>query len=296
MPTMNHIRRSSTLSVLNGMTGTDPEAAMDVHRACGLDNLDLKDAWFGKPVELWTTNEATRVAVAAAQRGLRIASLSSSLGRSEVDGGASAYRSDLAALDNLLMIVRILKPERIRLIAPSLAGRKSVPDATIEILAHHPWLFPCLRAVVDRLHASGAEVVFENESPGTVFGNPTEVLGFFAALDRPATRMIWDVGNWWHFGCSRFPTIADAQALLPVVGVLHLKGGIAEHPGGTLRWAGQLAETSWDVPGIVRTILAGGLCPVICLNPPHGATRHGVRYDYRADLAYLRSTFPEINS
>lgn len=283
------------LTMLNGMAGREPEAALDRHRAWALSSLDLKDAWFGTGVEHWTTEQAHRVAAGALARRLSVGTLSSCLGRGEVERGEAAYRADLQALDNLIANARILQPARIRLVAPSLARRREVADAAAELTEHHRWLFPLLREAVDRLTATGATVVFENESPGTIFGHPDEVLGFFQALQRPQTRMIWDVGNWWHFGCARFPTVADAAALRPVVGVLHLKGGIAEQPGGPLRWAGQLAETTWDVVGIVRTIIAGGICPVICLNPPHGAARPGIAHDYRADLDHLRITFPEIS-
>ena len=280
-----------TLSILNGMAGPEPESAMDRHLAWGLRSLDLKDGWFGTGVEHWTTEQVHRVAAAAEQRQMPILSLSSCMGRGEVERGEAAYRADLEPLDRLLASARILKPARIRLVAPSLARRTEVRDAAEELAANQAWLFPLLREAVDRLQETGATVVFENESGGTIFGHPGEVLGFFSALQRPQTRMIWDVGNWWHFGCSRYPTVADAQALLPVVGVLHLKGGMSDQPGGPLRWAAQLAETTWDVTGIVRTILAGGHCPVVCLNHPHGATRPGVRHDYLADLDFLRTTF-----
>ncbi len=256
--------------------------------------MDLKDRWFGKNVEYWTTADATQVASAAARLRLRIAIVSSSLGKGDVACGEAAYRADLERLPDLIAVARILGPTRIRLVAPSLTGRSVVTDAARELRQHHSWLFPLLRETVDRLAETGATVVFENESPDTVFGHPDEVLAFFHALDRPAARMIWDVGNWWHFGCSRFPTVADARALLPVVDVLHLKGGRSVQPGGPLQWAAQLAETSWDVTGVVRIILDGKRCPIICLNPPHGAWRPGFTPDYRADLEFLRKTFPEI--
>jgi sugar phosphate isomerase/epimerase len=285
---------TTVLSMLNGMGGQHPETAMDRHRAIGLRLLDLKDSWFGKPVERWTTAEAERVATAAAARRLRIATLSTTVGGGAVERGEAAYRAELDHLANVVELARILEPTRIRLVAPSLAERGGVPDAVESARRHHPWLFPLLREAVDRLEGTGAAVVFENESIGSLFGHPEEVLGFFRELGRPRARMIWDVGNWWHFGCSRFPTIADARALLPVIGMLHLKGGQADAPGGPLRWAGQLDGSTWDVVGIVGTVIAAGAAPVICINPPHGATRPGTHYDCRADLEFLRGNFPEI--
>jgi sugar phosphate isomerase/epimerase len=266
---------------------------MDRHRALGLRLLDLKDGWFGKQVEHWTTSETERVAAAASARRLRVATISTSIGGGALERGEAAYRADLDRVGHVVELARILEPTRIRLVAPSLAER-SVADAVEIARQRHPWIFPLLREAVDRLEATGAEVVFENESPGTVFGRPDEVLGFFRELARPRARMIWDVGNWWHFGCSRIPSLADALALMPVIGMLHLKGGRAETPGGPLRWQAQLAGTSWDVEGVVGAVIAAGVAPLICLNPPHGAVRAGAPYDCRADLEFLRATFPEI--
>lgn len=281
-------------TILNVMTRLEMEPAMDRHRAWGQRFLDLKGGWFGAGVEDWTTEQVAEVAAAASRRRLRVLSLSSCLGKNEVEHGEAAFRAAMAPLANLLATARTLTPAYVRLVAPSLAGRAQVADAAAELGERHPWYFPLIREAVDRIEETGATVVFENESPGTAFGHPAEVLGFFRALDRPRTRMIWDVGNWWHFGCARFPTVADARALLPVIGVLHLKGGEAESPGGPLRWAAQLATTTWDVVGIVRTVLDHSRCPVVCVNPPHGAQRPGVTIDYRADLDFLRATFPEI--
>lgn len=281
------------LTMLNGMAGNDPVTAMDRLQAWGIAWLDLKDAWFGKRVEFWTTEEAAQIAALAAARDLGVLSLSSSLGKDSIDGGETAWRASLAPLAGLVANARLLRPRCIRLVAPSLARRAEEPDA-LAAIDRQPWLMPALREAVDALAATGATVVFENESPGTVFGTPDEVRGFFQRLDRPAARMIWDVGNWWHFGCSRLPTVADAIALRDLVGVLHLKGGRSERPGGPLRWAAPLARTSWDVAGVVRAVLAGGACGVICLNPPHGERSPDLPCDYGEDLTYIRSTFPEI--
>jgi sugar phosphate isomerase/epimerase len=282
------------LTMLNGMAGNHPEAAMDRHRALGLRLLDLKDAWFGKRVEQWTTEEADRVAAAAATRRLRVATVSTSIGGGTLERGEAVYRAELEGVGHVAALAAILGPTRIRLVAPSLAARGETADAVDTLRHRHPWIFPALREAVDRLQATGADVVFENESVGSVFGHPDEVLGFFRELDRPRTRMIWDVGNWWHFGCRRFPTVEDARALLPAIGMLHLKGGMPDAPQGELRWQAQLSATPWDVTGIVGCVLAAGASPIVCLNPPHGAARPGVVYDYRADLEYLRAAFPEI--
>lgn len=286
--------RPIPLTVLNGMAGAEPGPAMDVHLAWGLRHLDLKDRWFGKPVELWSAAEAGLVAAEAARRGLRVATLASGLGGHELEPGEARYRAALAPLAGLLQVARILRPARIRLVAPSLAARAAVPDAMAAIRRDHLWLMPCLREAVDAIAAAGATAVIENESAGSVLGQPDETLAFFAALRRPAARMIWDVGNWWHFACARFPGVDDALRLRPVVGVLHLKGGRAETAGGPLRHAAQLAGTSWDVRGVVRAILDGGGCDQVCLNPPHGAWRPDPPHSYAADLDHLRATFPEL--
>lgn len=287
--------RRIPLTVLNGMAGREPALAMDAHLAWGLRDLDLKDTWFGRPVEQWNEAEAALVADEARRRGLRVASLSSGLGRHGLEQGEAAYRAALRPLAGLLRISAILRPARIRLVAPSLAARSGTPDAMEAVRRDHPWLLPCLREAVDAITATGAVPVFENESGGSILGQPRETLAFLAELQRPAARLVWDVGNWWHFACTRFPTAEDARLLSPAIGVLHLKGGLAEAPGGPLRFAAQLADTSWDVRGVVRAVLDGGPCDLVCLNPPHGIWRPDPPHSYADDLAFLRTSFPELN-
>lgn len=287
--------RRIPITVLNGMAGREPAPAMDVHLTWGLRDLDLKDTWFGRPVELWSEAEAMVVADEAGRRGLRVASLSSGLGRPDLGQGEAAYRAALQPLAGLLRTSVILRPARIRLVAPSLAMRSGTPDAMEAVRRDHPWLLPCLREAVDAIAATGALPVFENESAGSILGQPGETLAFLAELQRPVVRLVWDVGNWWHFACARFPTTEDARLLAPAIGVLHLKGGQAEKPGDPLRFAAQLADTSWDVRGVVRAVLDNGPCDLVCLNPPHGVWRPGPPHSYADDLTFLRTCFPELS-
>ena len=119
-------------------------------------------------------------------------------------------------------------------------------------------------------------------------------MSFFAALNRPAARLIWDVQNLWQMGT--YPSLDVYNALRPLIGMVHLKGGQSEYANGPLKWRTALADASWPVAGIVREVIRDGASPVICLNPSHGGTKPG--YDYHdvtgRDVTFLRATFSEI--
>ena len=118
------------------------------------------------------------------------------------------------------------------------------------------------------------------------------MLDFFAALARPQTRLIYDVVNLWQMGS--FPRVAGYRRLAPVIGMLHLKGGRSDRPGGALRWRSHLDDASWPLRPILSACIAERRSPVICLNPPHGADHPDYHWDHQRDLRFLRTNFPEI--
>jgi len=92
-----------------------------------------------------------------------------------------------------------------------------------------------------------------------------------------------------------FPTMEVYEELRPLIGYLHLKGGIAQ-PGGTaLKWRSTLEDASWPVAQIIRAVVRDGISPVVCLNWPHGAPKPD--YDYEGlverDLRYVRRIIEE---
>jgi len=106
---------------------------------------------------------------------------------------------------------------------------------------------------------------------------PTEILDFFASLDRPAkVCLTWDVQNLWQMGT--YPTMAVYDQLKNLIGYYHLKGGQQKADNTVLHWRSSLADASWPVVEITRQVVVDGVSPVICLNPSHGKIKPG--YDY----------------
>ena len=138
-------------------------------------------------------------------------------------------------------------------------------------------------------------MVIENEVHGCIWSRPEEILSFFQMLDRDGKVLLtWDVQNLWQMGT--FPSVEVYEQLKPLIGLVHLKGGMVEGSSRQLKWRSALEDASWPVAEIVGRIIADGASPVICLNPSHGEARPGYNYDdvVGRDLAFMRRTFPEV--
>ena len=119
------------------------------------------------------------------------------------------------------------------------------------------------------------------------------IVSFFDALDRPnAVALIWDVQNLWQMGT--FPSLDVYRMLKPLIGMIHVKGGRAEVPGGALVWKAGLEQASWPVVSILKAALADGVSHVICLNPSHGEKPNGYVENTEANLQFLRDSIKEI--
>jgi sugar phosphate isomerase/epimerase len=282
------------LTMLNAMAGPEFPAAVGRHVALGLKWLDLKDSIFGKGVIDLTDDEAREVRRLADAKGLGVWCMSTTLFYADVESGEEAFRRHLASVDRAVAIARILQPRMIRILAAKTSRRAEIADSTEHIRRRHPWLIVLYAEAVDRIARAGFTPGIENEVHGCIWSTPAEVTSFFAALDRPAARLIWDVQNLWQMGTS--PSVEVFRSLRALIGNVHLKGGMSERPGGPLAWSSALADASWPVVEVVRAVIADGASPVLCLNPSHGEARPG--YDYQdvaaRDIAFLRTTFPEI--
>jgi len=87
----------------------------------------------------------------------------------------------------------------------------------------------------------------------------------------------WDIVNAWKMGT--YPTVEVYEALRPLLGYVHVKGGqaAADDPA-KLKWKVGLDEASWPVREVIQAVVDDGVSPVICLNPAHGEWK--TDYDY----------------
>ena len=284
------------LTLLNSMAASDFEQALDRHRQWGLIDLDLKDQIFGKGILDLSDSEVERAARLIQARGLEVNTLSTVLFQHDIDTERDRHEADLQrGVPRAMEICRVLQPRQVRLIAARSSRRTAGADLAGYLQGSHPWVLPMYRAAVDRLQAAGQQVMIENECHACIFASTTDVLSFFAALDRPGKAgFIWDIQNLWQMG--EFPSLAAYEQLKPLIRHCHLKGGQIDGTSTRLRWRTALEDASWPVLEIVRRVVADAAVPVICLNPSHGAPKPGYNYDHlvERDIAFLRREVQEI--
>jgi sugar phosphate isomerase/epimerase len=275
------------LTMLNGMADQDIARAIQRHVEWKLRWLDLKDMVLGKSVSDLNDEEARAVRSMADAAGLGVSTMSTVLFHDDIEKGERVFRdSNLRPLSRALEVARILRAERVRLLAA-----RTFRGGRVRASA---WLLEAYRGAIDQIEGAGFLPVIENEVNGCLWSRPEEIVEFFASLDRPRARLVWDIQNLWQMGT--FPSLAVYRDLRPLIGMVHVKGGMADRPGGPLKWSAVLADASWPVVEILRAVVADGVSPVICLNPSHGEKRPG--YDCAdavdRDIVFLRANIPEI--
>jgi sugar phosphate isomerase/epimerase len=258
------------LTLLNCMLGQDFEQALDRHVQLGLKFVDLRDAIYGKWIMDLTDTEAARAAGAIRARGLSVCCLSTGLFCDDVERGEAHFREKhLAKVSRLGELARALRPRFVRLLSARFGKRAEIGNATEYLQREHPWVVPLYGEAVDRLATAGAEVTIENEAHGVIFANPAEIRDFFKALGRrEKVCLTWDIQNMWQMGT--FPTLEVYAQLRDLIGYVHVKGGRCAPGTRQLKWKSSLADASWPVAEIIGRVVADGVSPVICLNPPHG--------------------------
>jgi sugar phosphate isomerase/epimerase len=285
------------VTMLSTMAGPDFPEALRKQAALGLKLLDLKDGLWGQRIEEIDESTALRASELIKAEGLAVDCLSSSIGCISFKEGMTeaTFRAACDSLvENIVRTAVIFRPRMVRLLLPAYLPRATGESTFVAMQRTAPWVVGVYRGWINRIAATGATPVLENEAHGCLFATPADIAAFFKALDHPAARYIWDVQNLWQMGV--FPSL-DAHLLLkPFIASLHLKGGRADTLGGPLVTAAALEDASWPVLDVVRTVLADGVVSVICLNPSHGTKpagwdiwETGVR-----DLAFLRRHFPQI--
>ena len=297
------------LTMLTEMMSRELPQAVAALAELDITLLDLKGGVFGHRIEELDGPAREQLAALLEQTGVEAYCFSSVLGHKDVsEVSEKDFRGGLAeGVANLLATARQVRPTFIRLLACTFGERREMADSNECLAARAAWVWPAYRDAIEQIAAAGMRVTIENE-PDSVLASPAEVLGFFDRLDCSGkVGFTWDVQNMWQSGT--YPTRAVYQALRPVTNYVHLKGGraAAEQPE-VMAWRSCLEDATWDVPGIVREVLADGVSAVLCLNVSHGqpgddypfpellGDRAGMAAEEaRRDVAFLRKTFPEVS-
>lgn len=323
--------KTVALTLLNSMAAPSIEESLDRQGQWGIRHLDLKDRIFGKGVAELSDEEAASLASLVDTRGMTVYCLSTQIFHLDIEDGRAAFDRDLQTASRVLEIARLLRPHFIRLLSARTSRRAEFDNSVDYIADRRPWLFDYYRRAVDVFASASFMVTIENEVGDDIFATPQEISDFFRELDRGEVACFtFDVQNLWQSGT--YPSVEVYEALRPLIGYFHLKGGIAaEAPADTpgegsaagaagiaadigpagdtgstsragpaggppLEYRSSLADASWPVKEITGRVVADRISPVICLNPSHGESKPG--YDYegvvKRDIRYLRETFAEI--
>ena len=289
------------LTMLSEMMSGDLPEAVERLRGIGIRHLDLKGGVFGRNIAELDAALTDRLAALVERTGTEVYCFSSVLGAWNVDETPEReFRSRLmGGVEAMLRTAKLVRPALIRLLGCMFARRRHCTDCNTCL---PPWVYAAYREAVDRIAEVGIGVTIENE-PDSILSNPAETPAFFERLDRHGkVGFTWDVQNMWQ--CGTFPTLEVYEVLRPTINYVHLKGGCGRSSAPTvLAWRTTLEQAWWPVRDIVGRVIADGVSPVLCLNPPHGrapardaeAPRGLQRYEPARDVAFLRATFPEIS-
>jgi sugar phosphate isomerase/epimerase len=288
---------TAQLTILNSMAGADFEAALSVHKEWNLEWLDLRDGIYGHWLATLDLDAAKRARQAIAKSGLKVYCLSTTTFFDEIEKGEEHFRDKyLGKLGHLIELGEIFQPKVMRIIAALLPTRRPEEDSVAVIESKYPWIFAVYREAIDRITDAGLRVTIENEAFKCMLSRPEEFIHFFAKLDRSdSVGLTWDVQNQWATGV--FPTLEVYETLKPLIQYYHVKGGQCEGDSNTLRWNVALEHADWPVVEITSRVVADGVSPVICINPPgHGIPKPGYDYDKitKQDIDFLRRNVPGI--
>lgn len=288
-------KKTVNLTMLNFMAGQNIEESFDNHVSWNIRLLDLKEKLYGKSIEKLTVDEAIRIRSEMDSRGLRVQTFSTCLFKGSIEQGEESFRNAYEPdLENVLLIAKVLEPVQIRLLAASTEKRGELLDSHAYITRNYPWLFNVYRSAIDKIHAAGFTPVIENEIHNCIFSKPAEVIAFFNSLDRSGkVKLIWDIQNFWQMGT--YPSLEVYETLKPHIGMLHVKGGRSNVPGGPLFLKSDLEHATWPVIDILQASIRDGITSVICINPSHG--RNSPEYgnvDVKNEIDFLRTNIGEI--
>ena len=273
------------ITMLSSMAGRDFIQALDQHVAWNIRVLDLKDGIFGKSVADLTDDEARHAADLIKRRGLSIYCLSTMLSPERWNQGQRYSGGTILTVWNgSLLSPRSCSPPW------SASSRRKHARAKRSATALRMY-----GDAVHRLYRVGFPVTIENAVGNNILSTPAEVVDFFAGLNcKGEVGFTWDVQNLWQMGT--YPTMEVYRRLKGVIRYYHLKGRQHGPDSLTLRWRTSLEDASWPVVEITRQVVADGVSPVICLNPPHGEPKEGYNYSNLAkrDLDLVRRVTPGV--
>ena len=265
-----------TLSVLTDEIDQDFAHALDVVEEWGLRTVELHGLW-GRNVCDLEPAELTRALRMVRERGLRVCAIASLFLRCPI-ADTDAYAQHIGLLERSFRVAALFDTRLVRCFS---FWRQ-------ETLAQH-WdlLLERLELPVRMAKRAGVTLGFENVRSCLV-GTGAETRQLMLAINSPAFRSIWDVGNALVSGEPR-PYPDGYEAVRPWIAHVHVKDAIL-HADGRSEWrpigAGQV-----DFRGQLAALGRDGYGGAISLEThyqPDGGKEEGSRESFAGLTGLLR--------
>lgn len=237
-----------TLSAFADEIAPELETQLDTLDAEQIRHLDLRGVW-GKNVLLLSDAEVTRLADTLAERGVRVATIGSSIGKIDI---TDDFAPHLEGFRRVLAIAQALQAPATRIFSFFIPSGDDPAQHRTEVLRR-------LEMLVRAADGTGLLLLHENEKD--IYGDtPTRCLDLLTTIAAPNLRAIWDPANFVQVRVR--PHTEGFAQLQPYIAAVHIKDARADDGAIVLPGAGdgELRET-------LATLHATGFSGVFTLEP-----------------------------
>ena len=210
-----------------------PELDEQLHTLAeeSISYMELRSVWNTNVLDL-TDDELDRVKSATAERGIRISSIGSPIGKVPLTDPLGPH---LERFRRALHVADFMEAPYVRVFSFFVPEGQEPGLFREEVLDR-------MGTLADEAEDSGVTLLHENEKE--IYGDvPSRCLDILAGVGSPALRAAWDAANFVQCGVSPFEE--GYEALRPYIEYVHVKDALADSgkvvPAG--RGDGQLPET-----------------------------------------------------
>ena len=269
-----------TLSVLTDEIDQDFAHALDVAEEWGLHTIELHKLW-GKNICDLEPAELTRALRMVRERGLRVSAIDSLFLRCPI-ADTAAYSQHIDILERSFRVADLFQTRLVRCFS---FWRQDT------LTQHWDLLLERLELPVRLAERAGVLLGFENVKSCLV-GTGAETRDLMLAVNSPALRSIWDIGNALISG-EEHPYPDGYAAVRPWISHVHVKDAVRQADGSSA-WQ-PIGSGQVDYRGQLTALHNDGYTGVIALEThyqPAGGTKE---QGSRESFAGLRGILEELD-
>jgi sugar phosphate isomerase/epimerase len=254
--------------------------ALDVVEEWGLHTIELHKLWNKNICDLEPV-EVTKALHMVRDRGLRISAIDSLFLRCSISDEA-AYAEHIDILERSFRLAELFQTRLVRCFS---FWRQDT------LAKHWDLLLERLALPVRRAEETGFILGFENVKSCLV-GTGAETRDLMLAINSPAFRSIWDVGNALVSG-EDHPYPDGYEAVRPWIHHIHVKDAI-RHPDGTSEWR-PIGSGQVDYRGQLAALHRDGYHGVIALETHYQPADETKEKGSRASFTGLTNLLNELH-